>query len=235
LGVYPHSWCLSRSGKISCGQGFVEFGQDVRVGDTVTVEIDMDRDSLRFWNNGVCLGVAWFGVFSGRFIVPAVALGSAEGGAPVRLRVACPCVAQLDVLRSQTRLKVHGWDAVIRCDSKWATGVMAHPGVWEGEILRFACKVRCRGVWFFLSARQSAQFGRVVRCVATQLMEGDGGFAIGVVNTAVFDALTQTLGAADGSWCLSRTGKKGENKTFIEFTDRLVPGDVVGVEVDMRR
>ena len=58
---------------------------------------------------------------------------------------------------------------------------------------------------------------------------------MGVLNPSVFDPMTQTLGAADGCWCLSRTGKKGENKTFTPYADKLHVGDAVGVEVDMKR
>ncbi len=68
----------------------------------------------------------------------------------------------------------------------------------------------------------------------SQIIDGDGGFAVGVFRPDVFSPLKCTLGVQAGSWCLSRTGKRSDGSGFTEFTERFAVGDVIVVEVDMK-
>lgn len=142
LGAVANSWCYSKTGKKSSGvSGFEPYGEDFKVGDTITAEVDLDRDMARFWVNGVPQGVAFEGVFAGRRIVPGVVMGSVEGGLSCSVRAAVPCVTQLDPNFTHHRMALENWGMMARCSSKWCTAVTAHPGVWEGERFQFACRV----------------------------------------------------------------------------------------------
>lgn len=80
VGAAEHSWALSKSGKISSGEGWKPYTDKLESGDIVGVELDMDTGTLKFFRNGRDLGVA-FTQLDGRGyrMVPAVCLGSNYG------------------------------------------------------------------------------------------------------------------------------------------------------------
>lgn len=77
IGATPNTWCLSRTGKVSDGTGFVHYTGRLEVGDTVGVHVDLKRHTIRFFVNGEDRGIAFSNKpLKGRTLVPAVCAGS---------------------------------------------------------------------------------------------------------------------------------------------------------------
>ena len=173
----------------------------------MTAEVDLDDDTMRFYVNGVDQGVAFVGGFRDRVLVPAVVLGSSDGGNFTRLATALPAVTRLDPRRSNKHLQLSNGDRTASTDSRWCSALADHPGVAVGGVLRFAVRV-----------------------------DGDGGAAVGFADATAFRPYMQNLGASPGSWALSKTGKKssGDTDGFSHFCDKLTAGDIIGCEADMR-
>ena len=98
VGAAEHSWALSKSGKISSGEGWKPYTDKLESGDIVGVELDMDTGTLKFFRNGRDLGVA-FTQLDGRGyrMVPAVCLGSNYGE-----RESAATIVSLQVPRGDT-------------------------------------------------------------------------------------------------------------------------------------
>jgi hypothetical protein len=213
LGAAEGSWCFSKTGKKSNGSGqFEPYATGYRTGDVVTAEVDMDAAPpyIKFYVNGVDKGVAFTGPFSVAgsdppVLVPAVVLGSTEGGNLTQLTAAMPAVTRFDSRRCHKNVTLQQHDRTATTDSRWGSVLADHVGVSSG-VLRFAVK-----------------------------LAGDGGVAIGFADAGTFRAFTQNLGASPGTWALSKTGKVscGDEEAFKPFVDKLVPEDVVGCEADM--
>jgi Kip1 ubiquitination-promoting complex protein 1 len=83
LGASSGSWALSKTGKKSAGdsEGFAPFSDKLLTGDVIGCEADMNEGVVRFWRNGVNLGVAFTGLAGrGYCLVPAICIGSNSGG-----------------------------------------------------------------------------------------------------------------------------------------------------------
>ena len=207
LGAAEHSWCYSKTGKKSDGgtAGFESYAAPFKTGDVVTAEVDFDAQTIRFFVNGHDLGVAFVGGLAGRTLVPAVVLGSGDGGHLTQLTVVPPAVTRLDPRRSNKNIFLAQGDRVAQTESRWCSVMADHPGVSTG-VLRFAVR-----------------------------MEGDGGAAVGFAEATLFKPYAQNLGASPGTWALSKTGKisSGDDVGFRSFTDKISAGDVIGCEADM--
>ena len=83
LGASPGTWALSKTGKKSAGDtsGFTGYCERLLSGDVVGCEADLSEGTIRFWKNGVHLGVAFTGLENrGLTLVPAICIGSNSGG-----------------------------------------------------------------------------------------------------------------------------------------------------------
>ena len=90
LGAAEHSWCFSKTGKKSSGGAFETYSVAFKSGDTVTAEVDFDTETICFYVDGRCQGPAFVGGLKDRVLVPAVVLGSTDGGHLTQLTVAPP-------------------------------------------------------------------------------------------------------------------------------------------------
>ena len=80
VGAAEHSWALSKSGKISCGEGWQAYSSKLDPGDIVGVEMNFEEGTLTFYRNGKSLGVAFRNLDGrGYLMMPAVCLGSNYG------------------------------------------------------------------------------------------------------------------------------------------------------------
>jgi serine/threonine protein kinase len=166
LGASEHSWCYSKTGKRSSGSGgFEQYATQFKTGDIVTAEVDLDEDCMRFYLNGHDQGIAFAGGFRERTVVPAVVLGSSEGGNYTQLQVAPPAVTRLDPRRSNKHMTLSAGNRTATTDERWCSALADHPGVTTG-IVRFAVR-----------------------------LEGDGGAAVGFVDSKVFKAYMQVSSA----------------------------------------
>jgi hypothetical protein len=210
LGAGEHSWCYSKTGKKSAGTGgFEAYAAPFKTGDVVTAELDMEEESVRFYVNGHDQGVAFRGGLAGRTLVPAVVLGSSDGGHFTQLTAVPPAITRFDPRRANKGVRIAAGDRAASTDGRWCSVLADHPGAAApGELLRFAVR-----------------------------LEGDGGAAVGVADASLFRPYAQNLGASPGTWALSKTGKIscGEADGFKPFTEKLSAGEVVGVELDLRR
>jgi hypothetical protein len=212
----------------------------LQANDEVTCVVDIERNTIRFWLNGVCQGTAFTSGFIGCSLVPVVALGSIAGGMLSRVAMAMPCVTQLDRNRCNSRITLENADTTASTLDKWGTVLCLHPGVTGSSVLRFAVEVRtchCLRLCLCLShaVSHATCIGVAVMHVSAQLQRGDGGFAVGVVDPTLFVSTKLSMGVASGSWCLSRTGKVGDGTGFAPYAERIVVGDKIGVEVNMER
>ena len=83
LGASLGTWALSKTGKKSAGDatGFTGFCERIVSGDVIGCEADLTEGTIRFWKNGVHLGVAFTGLENrGLTLVPAICIGSNSGG-----------------------------------------------------------------------------------------------------------------------------------------------------------
>lgn len=158
LGAAEHSWCYSKTGKKSSGSGgFEGYGAQFKTGDTITAEVDFDEDSMRFYVNGRDQGIAFEGQgFRDRQLIPAVVLGSSDGGHLTQLQLVPPCVTRLDPRRCNKHIELRSGDRVARTDHRWSSALADHPGTSDG-VIRFAVRV-----------------------------EGDGGAAVGFAEATAF-------------------------------------------------
>lgn len=94
--------------------------------------------------------------FRERVLIPAVVLGSSDGGHLTQLQLVAPAVTRLDPRRSNKHIALSNGDRVARTDHRWSSALADHPGCSDG-VLRFAVRV-----------------------------EGDGGAAVGFAEATAF-------------------------------------------------
>jgi len=179
LGAAEHSWCYSKTGKKSSGAGTFEvYGAAFKTGDVVSAEVDFDEDVIRFYVNGKDQGNAFEGAaLRDRMLVPAVVLGSSDGGHLTQLQLVPPSVTRLDPRRCNKHITLAGGDREARTDYRWSSALADHPGASAG-VVRFAVKVEGEGgaavgfaeatafrPYMHVSGRQAAR-GGAVACVA---------------------------------------------------------------------
>jgi hypothetical protein len=90
LGAAEHSWCFSKTGKKSSGGQFEPYSAAFKSGDVVTAEVDFDTETICFYVDGRSQGPAFVGGLKDRVLVPAVVLGSTDGGHLTQLTIAPP-------------------------------------------------------------------------------------------------------------------------------------------------
>jgi hypothetical protein len=146
LGAAEHSWCYSKTGKKSSGAGtFEAYGAAFKTGDVVSAEVDFDEDVIRFYVNGKDQGNAFEGAaLRDRMLVPAVVLGSSDGGHLTQLQLVPPSVTRLDPRRCNKHITLAGGDREARTDYRWSSALADHPGASSG-VVRFAVKVEGEG------------------------------------------------------------------------------------------
>ena len=142
----------------------------------------------------------------GARMVPAVVLGSSDGGRLTSLQVATPCVSRWDPRRMNRAVSISADHRTVYNEGKWGTALVDHIGARRGGIVRFALHIT-----------------------------GDGGVAIGFVNALTFRPQSQNLGTCEGTWGLSKTGKisRGNADGFTAFGDKLQSDDRIACEADM--
>lgn len=207
LGAANNSWCYSKTGKFSSGVGFEAYGNIFKTGDVITAEVDMDNETMRYYLNGKDQGSNKVEGIKNLTLVPAVVLGSSEGGHYSKLSVCLPAVTRFDPRRMNKHMTLKEDDRMANTDGKWCSALVDHPGVCNPSgILRFAVK-----------------------------LEGEGGAAIGFADISTFRAYAQNLGASAGTWAISKTGKVscGDADGFHPFSEKFGPNDTIGAEADM--
>ena len=207
LGAAPASWCYSKTGKFSEGEAFQPYGQAYGTGDIITAEADMEAETLRFYLNGRPQELRRVKDLSKMTLVPAVVLGSTDGGAYTKLQIALPCVTRFDARRMNKHMLLRDEDRTAYTENRWCSVLADHPGASGAATLRFAVR-----------------------------LEGDGGAAIGFAEAGSFKQYAQNLGAAPNTWAISKTGKVscGDSEGFQPFSEKFGPPDVIGAEVDLR-
>jgi hypothetical protein len=213
LGAAEHSWCYSKTGKKSCGNGaFDPYSQAIKTGDVVTAMVDMDSQEISFYLNGNYLGVAFHGGIrvrsngENRTLSPAVVLGSSDGGHETILQIVPPCVTHFHTGWSHTNVSIAPDGRSVTTEARWCTAMADHPGITSG-VLRFAIRI-----------------------------DGEGGVAVGFADSRRFRPHAQNLGASEGTWVLSKTGKVSDGSAtgFRPFTEKLAAGDIIGCEADLQ-
>jgi hypothetical protein len=206
LGAFDGSWCYSKTGKFSRGAGFVNYGTQYKTGNVITAEVDMDNNYLRFYVDGRAQERLHVEGLQGKTLVPAVVLGSGEGGNLTRLTVGLPAVSRFDPKRIHKQMELKDEDGRACTGYRWCSVLADHPGVTRGGVLRFAVT-----------------------------LEGDGGAAIGFAEASRFRPYAQNLGASPNTWAISKTGKVscGDSEGFRSFSEKFQHGDVIGAEADL--
>jgi len=202
LGASENSWAYSKTGKASCGRRFVTYGTPFANDDIVTVDIDMDEQTIEFYLNGASQGVLQKNGLERRALVPAVCIGNTEGGLYTAVRAVPPAVIRFDPGRRSNSISLKYNNREAETLSKWSSVFALHPGQMSG-VLRFAVEVK-----------------------------GSGGAAVGVADANHFKPQYQNVGAADHSWALSKSGKVSCGEGWQTYAGKLESGDVVGVELD---
>ena len=202
LGASENSWAYSKTGKASCGRRFVTYGTPFANDDIVTVDIDMDEQTIEFYLNGASQGVLQKNGLERRALVPAVCIGNTEGGLYTAVRAVPPAVIRFDPGRRSGSISLKDNSRTAETLSKWSSVFALHPGQMSG-VLRFAVEVK-----------------------------GSGGAAVGVADANHFKPQYQNVGAADHSWALSKSGKVSCGEGWQTYAGKLESGDVVGVELD---
>ena len=206
LGASEGSWCFSKTGKISCGKEFVKYGAPYKTGHIITAEVDVDSEYLRFYIDGHAQDRVKVEGLRGKTLVPAVVLGSGEGGHLTRLTIGLPTVSRFDPRRMHKQMDLTDDDTTATTSQRWCTVLADHPGVTRGGMLRFAVR-----------------------------LEGEGGAAIGFAEPGKFRPYAQNLGASPNTWAISKTGKVscGDAEGFRPFSEKFSGGDVIGAEADL--
>jgi len=140
-------------------------------------------------------------------LVPAVCLGSTDGNkmARVSLLGPYPTVRRFDRFACSPKVRLSDALTLAESADKWGTVFLDHAGVSSG---RFS----------FAVAITSAGAG----C----------GAGVGFADKVNFRPSTRNLGAAEHSWCYSKTGKKSSGLTGFEpYAPPYKTGDVVTAEV----
>ncbi len=202
LGASENSWAYSKTGKASCGRRFAAYGTPFGNDDVITVDIDMDEQTIEFYLNGASQGVLQKGGLTNRALVPAVCIGNTEGGLYTAVRAVPPAVIRFDPGRRSNSISLKDNNRTAETLSKWSSVFALHPGQMSG-VLRFAVEVK-----------------------------GSGGAAVGVADANHFKPQYQNVGAADHSWALSKSGKVSCGEGWQTYAGKLESGDVVGVELD---
>jgi len=207
LGAFDGSWCYSKTGKFSRGAGgFANYGAPFKTGNVITAEVDMENNFLRFYVDGRAQERLHVEGLQGKTLVPAVVLGSGEGGNLTRLTVGLPAVSRFDPKRIHKQMELKDEDCKASTNYRWCSVLADHPGVRRGGVLRFAVT-----------------------------LEGDGGAAIGFAEASKFRPYAQNLGASPNTWAISKTGKVscGDSEGFRSFSEKFQHGDVIGAEADL--
>jgi hypothetical protein len=205
VGAAEASWAYSKTGKRGDGvSGFTAYGDPFKTGDIITVDLDFEKDTLRFLLNGIDQGIAFSQTFLGRTIIPAICIGSTEGGPTSTLTLVPPHVSMFDPLHANRRVSFDPHLRVVENGNKWGTAAVAHPGMCSGELI--------------------TSF-RIDAC------ESGGGFTVGVIDPALFPTRMANMGVAPGSWCFSRSGNRSAGTSFEPFGTRMSEGDVVSMRI----
>ncbi len=207
LGACDGSWCFSKTGKISLGTSFVPYGKAFASDDVVTAEVDMDLEILRFYINGKPQGDKEAKGIKGCVLVPAVVLGSGDGGHYTKLTIGLPAVSRFDTRRMHKHMSLKDNDRTAHTSERWCSVLADHPGVMAPGILRFAVR-----------------------------LEGEGGTAIGFAEAQSFRPYAQNLGASPFTWAISKTGKISSGDPlhgFQHFSEKFKGDDVIGAEADL--
>lgn len=165
------------------------------------MHLDYDKDELSFLLNGRSQGVAFAGQFADVRLVPCVCVGSAEGKALSQVSLVPPDVHLFDRNKRNKRLDLSSDETMVINSGKWATAVVQHPGFINGTL-------RC-----FFQVDEA---------------ESGSGFTIGLVDVARFAPRASNLGAAQGSWAFSKSGKKSSGHGFERYGTKVRKGDRVG-------
>jgi len=215
LGAQAPSWAYSKTGKLGVGgEGFRNYGDRFATGDDLDIDVEVGAGGatmLRFWRNGELQGGAAVELGSiaapdsASSIVPAACMGSNTGSRLTRLRLAVAPLRAMDPVRRHSRMVLSEGGAVVENGDKWATALGAHYGVTEGSF-SFA--------------------------VQLDKVDTGGGVAVGFVD-ADFGYKGANMGAAEGSWAFSKTGKVGAGAGFRPYGTSFASGDVITCSVDM--
>lgn len=208
LGAAVGSWCYSKTGKYSAGMpgvGFETYGSQYKTGDVITAEVDMEAEAVRFFLNGKDQGTKAAPGIKNMTLMPAVVLGSSDGGHYTKLCITLPAVTRFDPRRMNRHMQLKEEDKMAFTEGRWCSVLADHAGVSAG-VLRFAVK-----------------------------LEGDGGAAIGFAEANSFKQYAQNLGASPGTWAISKTGKVscGDTEGFHPFSEKFGAGDVIGAEAEI--
>jgi hypothetical protein len=206
LGAATSSWCYSKTGKYSAGAGFDGYGALYKTGDTITAEVDMDAETFRFYLNGKDQGARKAEGIKNMTLLPAVVLGSSDGGHYSKLTLCVPSVTRYDPRRMNKHMTLKEDDRMAFTEGKWCSVLVDHPGSAAAGVLRFAVR-----------------------------LDGEGGAAIGFAEAASFKPYAQNLGASPNTWAISKTGKVscGDADGFHPFSEKFGQNDVIGAEADM--
>jgi len=214
LGASDKSWCYSKTGKKGDGNNFHPYGKAYTNGDTVTLtlELEGDKRTLSFALNGEDQGVAYQAVdgLGDCALVPAVCLGSSDGGklAKVSILGARPMLRRFNRYACSSKLTLRNLYQTVETSDKWGTVLLEHEGI------RYP---------------QRYSFGITISSAAASCGAGVG-FA-----EATFDPERRNLGAYEGSWCFSKTGKMSCGKDFKAYGNAFKTNDVITAEVDMEQ
>jgi hypothetical protein len=139
-----------------------------------------------------------------------VCLGSSEGTklAKVSIVGARPLLRRFDRYACSTKLSLKDLYQSVETNDKWGTVLLEHAGI-----------------------RSPARYSFGITIVSANASCGAGvGFA-----ECGFDPEKRNLGAYEGSWCFSKTGKMSCGKDFKTYGNAFKTGDVVTAEVDMEQ
>lgn len=226
LGASPNSWCYSKTGKFSacCNSStdisaaavskFDSYGSPFKTNDIITAEVNMDTQMMRFFVNGRDQGskkVDGLRKIDGNTnitLVPAVVIGSTNGGNYTKVTLASPAVTHYDSRRMNKHIDLKDDNRTAQTEKKWCTVLADHPGIVGSGVLRFAVQ-----------------------------LTGESGAAVGFVEGSVFKHYAQNLGAAPNTWAVSKTGKIscGDQEGFHPFSDKIEQGSIVGAEADLNK
>lgn len=87
LGVSPGSWCYSKTGQASAGDGFRDYGDKYTTGDRISMVLNRVEGTVRFYRDDADQGVAFRESFVGRRLVPALVMGSSSGGKVTKVTI----------------------------------------------------------------------------------------------------------------------------------------------------
>jgi len=211
LGASTSSWCYSKTGKRGDGSGFHAYGKTYTMGDTVTLTLDFDAATLSFAINGEDQGVAYRAEdgIGKCALIPAVCLGSSECSKMAKVSVvgARPLLRRFDRFACSSKVSLKALYQSVETNDKWGTVLLEHAGIKTPSRYSFA--------------------------VTVESAEASCGAGVGFADSELFDPEKRNLGAHDGSWCYSKTGKFSKGKDFLPYGAPFKSGDVITAEVDM--